>query len=207
MKIEVFAFDWSGVISDDRRPVYEANMRLMEHYGLPRMTFEEWLPQTTASAVEFMANHGVRADRARLFDLYTRFFNAANAEGIVPTVYSHAADVLNSLKRKGRINVVLSAHPAENLMREAREYGLEQFLTSITGSSSNKADSLREIVAQHGVKPEAVLYSGDTIYDIRHAKQAGVRSAGIVGGYHTRERLADENPDVVGELPVIETLV
>lgn len=207
MKIEVFAFDWSGVLSDDRRPVHEANMRLLVHFGLPRMTFEEWLPQTTASAVEFMANHGVHADRTKLFALYTRFFNQANAEGIVPTVYPHAADVLGYAKRKGRINVVLSAHPAENLMREAREYGLDHFLTSITGSSSNKADSLREIVAQLGVKPDAVLYSGDTIYDIRHAKQAGVCSAGIVGGYHSLERLAAENPDVVGELPVIKTLV
>ncbi len=206
MKIEVVAFDWSGVLSDDRMPVYQANMRLMEHFGLPTMSFEEWLPRTKASAVEFLAMFGVHRDREELFGLYTRYFNEAIASGIVPTVYPHAQEVLSELQRKRKKIAVLSAHPEENLRREARTYGLEGLLPVILGNSKKKADGLRQLVTQFECSKEGFLYCGDTIYDIRSAKEAGVHSAGICGGYHTREILEAENPDIVGELPVLKQL-
>ena len=45
--------------------------------------------------------------------------------------------------------------------------------------------------------PSNAIYLGDTIYDIRAAKKAGVHSVGVATGYHVRERLVNENPDFV----------
>jgi beta-phosphoglucomutase-like phosphatase (HAD superfamily) len=41
MPIKLYIFDWSGTLSDDRRPVYEANMRVLVAYGKQRMTFQQ----------------------------------------------------------------------------------------------------------------------------------------------------------------------
>ena len=38
--MNLFIFDWSGVISDDRKPVYEANTRLLRERGLKILTFD-----------------------------------------------------------------------------------------------------------------------------------------------------------------------
>lgn len=38
--IDTIIFDSSGIISGDCRPVYEANMRILEAFHLKRMTFE-----------------------------------------------------------------------------------------------------------------------------------------------------------------------
>lgn len=62
--------DWSGVFSDDRMPVYEANMGILEAHGKSRFPFEEWLSRTTATPIEFLANHGVVGDRDVLFEEY-----------------------------------------------------------------------------------------------------------------------------------------
>ena len=98
MEIELLAFDWSGVVSDDRRPVYEANMKILKQYGKPIMTFEEWLPRTTMTPIEFLANHGIHGEPQYLFALYKKYLDDALASGIVPTVYPDAHDVFQHLQ-------------------------------------------------------------------------------------------------------------
>lgn len=56
--IKLGIFDHSGVLSDDRRPVYEANMVLMDKYGLDRITFDDWLALTKASAGDLILSFG-----------------------------------------------------------------------------------------------------------------------------------------------------
>ncbi len=58
-RLRLFVTDWSGVISDDRKPVYETNMQMLERRGKPRMSFGEWLPRTTMTPIEFLAGQGV----------------------------------------------------------------------------------------------------------------------------------------------------
>ena len=67
MEPRLFVFDWSGTISDDRKPVYTANMRLLQGHGKPTMTFEEWLPRTRMTPGEFLADHGIYGDQVVRF--------------------------------------------------------------------------------------------------------------------------------------------
>ena len=195
--IGLLVFDWSGVISDDRMPVYEANMRILEDYGKPTISFEEWLPRTTMTPVEFLKNHGVFGDDKKMFALYKKYFDEAVESGTAPTAYADACDVLRYLKGRKKKLSVLSSHPAENLRKEAEQYSLASFLELIEGNSKDKAGGLLDICRHLGEKPESALYVGDTIYDIRAAKEAGTRSAGICTGYHTKERLESEMPDFI----------
>ena len=49
----------------------------------------------------------------------------------------------------------------------------------------------------HGV-PEEAVYVGDSPFDIRAAKSAGVHAVAVTwGGIHSHERLAAERPDAV----------
>lgn len=127
MKPDLYIFDWSGVISDDRAPVYRANIRILRDYGKPTMTFEEWLPKTTLTPIEFLRNHGISDDPSKLWALYKKYFNEVIESGIVPKVYPDAHNVFEYLKKSKRV-AVLSSHPTENLIREAKLYGLDGFL-------------------------------------------------------------------------------
>ena len=80
-KVRLLTFDWSGVISDDRPPVYEANMRMLEMYGKQRMSFEQWLPQTTMTPIEFMANQGVNGNPDSVFGLYRKALHQNQGRG------------------------------------------------------------------------------------------------------------------------------
>ena len=91
----------------------------------------------------------------------------------------------------------MSCHPAGNLKREANHYNLISFCDLIRGSSKDKAKDLQNMCRELGVKPEHTLFIGDTIYDIRSAKKVGVNSSGICHGYHSKEMLMSENPDLL----------
>ncbi len=199
MRINLFIFDWSGVISDDRWPVYQANMRVLEDYGKPTMSFWEWLPRTTLTPIEIFENHGVHGDPKELFALYTKYLTEAVESGVTPTVYPDALDTLQHIKQRGKKLAVLSSHPEGNLRRDAEGYGIVPLLDHISGNSRDKSEGLLSVCDSLDEAPKHALYAGDTVYDIRAAKKAGLNSAGVCTGYHVRERLERENPDLLLE--------
>ena len=195
--IHLITSDWSGVISDDRRPVYEAGMRVLEAHKMNRFSFEEWLPRTTLTSTEFFANCGIAGDSKILFDEYRGAYAQVKKEGILPAAYPDSKAVLESLYDTGFPVIVVSSHPSEHLEKEALEYGVKDYILSFMGNVTDKTSGILEICMGMGERPSNTIYLGDTIYDIKAAKKAGVCSVGVATGYHTKERLADENPDLV----------
>ena len=126
-EIDAVFFDWSGVISDDRMPVYQANMAGLIHYGKLTMSFEDWLPKTAISAQQFFRDNGIEGSEEELLNLYKMYLDEAITNGVVPFVYPNAQKVLGELQQRGKRLTVLSSHPRENLISEATQYGLLDF--------------------------------------------------------------------------------
>jgi HAD superfamily hydrolase (TIGR01549 family) len=193
--IRLFTTDWSGVISDDRRPVYEANMKVLEAHGKTRMTFQEWLPRTTLTPIEFFANHGLNGDPKILFEEYRDAYSESRRKGLNPIVYSDAKETLKFIFDSGVPVVVVSSHPKEHLIKEASEYGVSEYVLTFAGNTQDKTDGILKACSETGKEKTMTVYLGDTIYDIQAAKKAGVHSVGIATGYHVKERLINEDPD------------
>lgn len=195
-KIKIIIADWSGVFSDDRLPVYEANMRVLEAHGKPRFTFEEWLPRTTVSPIEIFADHGVTGDPKVLFEEYAAALAQVKAEGIIPVVYPDAKEALSELSSKIPI-FVLSSHPKEHILEEAAAYDIKEYFSGFIGSVRDKSAAIIRVYSEERVSKSEAVYMGDTMYDIQAAKKAGVLSIAITTGYHIKSRFEQENPDFI----------
>ncbi len=195
-RIELVAIDWSGVISDDRRPVYEANMRILESRGIPRLKFDEWLPITQPGPAEFLAANGVTGNRAAIYEEYSAILAKVREEGISPVAYPDAKKILDRLAEAVQI-VVISSHPRKHLVAEAAEYGISGCFRGLTGSVKDKGEAIRSACAENRREPGSTVYVGDMTYDILAARRAGARSAAVTTGYHVKERLAREAPDFI----------
>jgi len=208
LDVKMLIFDWSGVISDDRMPVYESNMRVMEAHGIKRMSFEEWLPQTKLSAAEFFASQGLVGDTDTLNKEYSDMLAVVKKDGIQTVVYEDAKTVLEKLSLMGKELIVISSHPQVHLLKEAQSYSIKKFFSKFVGSVKNKAQELSDLCSKEEAAPDKTAYVGDTIYDIQAAKTARVHSIGITTGYHVRERLLAEKPEfVVDSLSELRKLV
>lgn len=189
-------FDWSGVISDDRLPVYESNMILLEKYGRKKISFEEWLPQTKLNVIEYLADYGITVSPNKIAEEYRQALNKVRRNGIHPVIYKDTPLVLEKLSKKVKL-AVLSSHPEKNLKDEAREYNVSEYFDTFIGDVKDKNTGIPDLLKSLGINNNDTSYIGDTIYDIRAAKAAKVFSIGITTGYHLKKRLQKENPDLI----------
>src|SRR3989338_2568066 len=188
--IQAVIFDWSGVISDDRLPVYQANKVVVEKYGVKHEDFDDWLFHTTGSAPTYFASRGIKADPNELMEEYRLALHGSKTRGIHPIIYSDAKETLKLLAKSKKLFVV-STHPHDHLLREADGYGIQKYFSDIAGEVKDKAETIKNLVTS------PTLFVGDTIFDIIAAQKAGVMSVGITTGYQTREQLAEQKPNLI----------
>ncbi|MBI2499704.1 HAD family hydrolase [Candidatus Woesearchaeota archaeon] len=201
--MKLFIFDWSGVISDDRRPVYEANMKIFRENGIRGLSLEEFFLKTDSNIAEFLAKQGVVGTPEELSLLGKRAYDLVINSGIQPVLYGDVRNTLDFLSKRNKMLAVLSSHPEANLKQEARDYGIDHYFRLIIGGSRDKSDGIIRIVEAIGIQREETVYLGDMVFDIRAAKIAGVKSGAVAGtienqrGYHSRKRLEEGLPDFV----------
>jgi phosphoglycolate phosphatase-like HAD superfamily hydrolase len=179
--------DWSGVVSDDRKPVYEANMLVLKTYGVSRIPFDEWLPRTTLSPRELFARMGLSEDPEVLFKEYQAALVNVRESGVAPFAYPDAEKFFHGLKEREIKIIVVSSHPKDHLLAEADEYRLTPYVSRFVGSARDKTQEIMRVLGKRS--PRKAVYLGDTIYDIQAARKAGVVPIGVATGYHTRLRL------------------
>lgn len=192
---KLILFDWSGTISDDRPPVYQSHVRMCQYYGIPaEKTLEAWSANSYGIPRDYH-KRGVTDSTEAIWDLYKKIFLQVLGEGIHPTIFSDAAQVLKHLKEKGKHLVVISSHPQKYLHEEAAMYGIASYFDDIIGSiPTNKATEITAVYKRFGVHPDNTVYIGDMISDVLAAHEAGVRPIAVTRGYHSAEILLPHKP-------------
>jgi len=94
--------------------------------------------------------------------------------------------------------VVISTTPLESIQHYSAKFHFPQFNTIHAKTHArpkvNKVELIAESLRDLQVTRFDAIYIGDTVNDMRLAKQAGVATAAVAWGYHTADRLAKENP-------------
>ena len=114
-------------------------------------------------------------------------------------------DVLVELKDEGRrLGIVTAKRRATVELAFANVPVGHLFETVVGGDETERHKPDPEpllLAAQRlNVDPDACAYVGDSPFDIRAAKAAGMHAVAVTwGGIHTREKLAAEEPDAIVE--------
>lgn len=194
-RVDFLQFDWSGTISDDRMPVFTANMRMCDFYGIEKpSTFADWIKTTTKGVQDWFLERGAMATRDEIWEQYTTNFRTVISEGKIPTIYEDVSEVLRMLKDQGKKLAVVSSHPQENVRREAEEYGVAHYFEEIVGTVIEKADGIRELCGRLDINLSRTAYVGDMVHDIAAAKKAQVLPIAVSRGYHSEEVLRENTP-------------
>lgn len=205
MGIDTIVFDWSGVISDDRKPVWRANVGLLRHFGKKELSYEEWLACASMSDVSFCREHGIDADQYEIHALYQELFTKEVKSGNKPIIYGDVIPVVRALRMLDVPLAILSSHPTENLQQELFENRIEGCFSAFIGSSRDKVSGLARLAQYFRINIDRILFCGDTTGDINAAIISGAQSGAMAGyngmqrGYHNREKLTSLNPDYVLE--------
>jgi len=201
-EVGLIVWDFSGVLSDDRQPVYEANMRILKRYGKPRISYADWWADLKMTLRSFLKSQGIPLTREEVNKVFKECYDEIFEIGILSTMYPEVQKVLERLSQKGVKLAVVSAHPLSNLERETKMYGIgDCFVLMLGWATAYKAKSILEACDRLSILPKNAIYVGDMIMDIRSAKEAGVHSVAIARdnneSYHSREVLQKEKPEIL----------
>jgi len=196
-RIETVIFDWSGVISNDIKPVYETNMRMLEARKKKRMSFEEWMKIQPTTLLELLANSGISVTQDEVDHWFSETYRQLSVRrAFTPIIYPDVKEVLEALKARGKKLGVVSAHSRDVLVKEAQMFSIESFFLIFCGwSSAHKENALTRTCIELKVDPRKTVYIADTVYDIESAKKAEMLSAAVSTGYNTYEALKQAKPD------------
>jgi pyrophosphatase PpaX len=112
-------------------------------------------------------------------------------------------DVLVALKDEGRRLGIVSAKRRATIDLAFAKIPLEHLFEVVVGGDETKRlkpdpDPLLVAAERLAVDPDDCAYVGDSPFDIRAAKAAGMHAVAVTwGGIHAREKLEPEAPDAI----------
>ena len=191
MAIKNIIFDWSGTLSDDFTPVYQASMLVFKKLGREPISKEEYRKEFTLPYMVFWNKYFPKLTKEEGDKLYVEAIHQVDE----PILYDGVKTELERLKSLGINMIVISSHPHDKLMKEATNYGVQSLFQEINGSIHDKTETIFDILQRNNFDPNQTMYVGDMTHDIDAGKKAGVVTVALGWGYQSKEVLISSNPD------------
>ncbi|MBA3347053.1 MAG: HAD-IA family hydrolase [Actinobacteria bacterium] len=200
MRFPVVLFDFDGTVIDSGAIIL-ASMRHATLTVLGRDFEDEVLMAAVGGAG--LAEQMRLLDESRVDEL-VRVYRAHN-EPLHSDLVCCAGmeDVLAALKHEGRTLGIVTAKRRATVALAFEHVPIEHLFDIVVGSDDTERhkpapDPILHALDQLDAQADAAVYIGDSPFDIRAAKAAGVHAIAVTwGGIHTRERLEAEAPDAV----------
>jgi phosphoglycolate phosphatase len=187
-------FDWSGTLVDDLPPVLDATNTVLQHFGRPVMSREEFRRSFRLPFKGYYEEHLPGVTLAELDPIWHRAFHGSREPvSLIP----HARDYLEACAARGLRLFVLSSAPQQAVEKQARDLGLAHFFERIHAGVHDKREHISPILAQHGLEPAHTIMIGDMRHDIETARAGGIRSVAVLTGYEYPEVIATAEPDLM----------
>ena len=200
MRFPVVLFDLDGTLIDSGAIIL-ASMRHASRTVLEREIEDEVLMATVGG--QGLTEQMRLLDPERVDEL-VRVYREHN-EPLHASLVACAGilDVLPGLAEGRRLGIVTAKRRATVQLAFDALPGLEEWFDVVVGSEDTERhkpdpDPLLHALDRLGAEPREATYVGDSPFDVRAAKAAGVHAVAVTwGGIHTEERLRAEQPDAV----------
>src|ERR1700720_129374 len=202
--LELLVFDWDGTLMDSGGSIVDWTQAVIDVVGLGeagettiRGTVGLGLRETVDTLVPGCDDAPYDGRR----ECYPPHWVATFRDR--PLLFPGVRGMLGDLAQAGYLLAVATGKSRRGLEHAFDQTGLRgHFHASRTADealSKPHPQMLLDILDQLGVWPRAALMTGDSVYDLRMAANAGTHGVAVLSGAHGREELAAEAPRVVLE--------
>lgn len=197
-------FDLDGTISNSFEGISNGILYALEKLGVPlppRESLASFLGPPLFD--EFQRVFGFDDDTAReAVRLYRVYYPE---KGIYEqTPIEGALDLLKGLRALGIKICLATSKPLAYAEKIIPMFGFSEYFSGIFGASldgkiSAKADVIALALKETGSLAEKTLMVGDRFYDVEGAHACGVRCAGVLSGFGSREEFVECKADFIAE--------
>jgi len=197
-------FDWDGTLIDSYHADSSAYLGMFREMGIA-WGLEEFARHYSPNWYAVYRAAGLPRQRWKEADIVWRKQYAKHQ----PELIKGVPRILAGLKSKYRLGLVTSGD-RDRVSQQLRSFQLTRLFAArvCSGDTTRKKPHpapLRLALQKMRLSPEDCVYVGDSLEDMEMARRAGVRSIGVIGLFHTEERLRSSKPHLllnsIRELP------
>lgn len=194
-----FVFDLDGTLVDTAPDILDLLGGVLRENGHPVPPLSRSLiGPPLEDIVRGVCPGAPEEELRRLIGLYRGRYAACEYAGSV--VFPGMAPLLERLRGLGGRLYVATNKPEAISRRLLALKGLDAFddivsADSVPGATLSKRDMLRLLMDRHGFAPAEGVMCGDSVFDLRGAREAGLLSVAALYGYGNPAALLREGPD------------
>ena len=196
LSISVVLFDVDGTIVDSAPAVMSAFRGALSDYDLPIP--DDQRLRTYVGPPLWYSFGDLGYEGELLANLVSRYREQYQAHYLDPEPFPGVIDLLHDLHDAGVPLATATSKQAPMALAQMEHLGLSDVFDVIAGATpdpgSSKATVIREALTRLealGVDFSAPVLVGDSIWDVRGAKEAGIPVIGVGWGYGTEDGLED----------------
>jgi phosphoglycolate phosphatase len=191
--MKLFLFDFDGVLVESL-DIYEGAVSL----SLTRMNKplargrEEFLELFEGNFFESLTKKGV--DLKEFMEVSSGLLAQVDYNEMQPVEPMIA--VVKEMQKKN-ILLVISSNNSQTIQTALKKFGFDDYFQEVLGSDFllSKKEKIFHAVKKYQIAPKDIYYIGDTAGDIVEGKAAGVKTVGVTWGWHSKEKMAQAQPD------------
>ena len=194
-------WDWNGTLLDDTWLCCESLNLLLAQDGRAAVDPEKYRRIFEFPVIKVYQAIGFAPNEEAFRALSVRFMHAYEQRKVECKLHLGAIELIDALKSAGKTHSILSAYERVLLESTLSAFGLNGRFCKLCGGEDIHAGSKEERAKVHlqsiDVKPNDVLYIGDTTHDIEAARAMGVDCLLVAHGHQHRSRLEGHGVRVV----------
>ena len=204
-KVKLIIFDLDGTLVNSQDFIEDAITTAFQSENLRAPPLEEILSIIGLSLTEAFKRLNKNLSDIQIKNLVKAFKNCYNTfsqEKILSPLYPGARNFLKRLTKENSLHLAIATGKGKlGLLQILRAHKIEKlfsgFQTSDDNPSKPNPEMLLKLIKEFNTDPNDTLMIGDTDFDIIMAKNAAISSIGVSWGYHSEEKLASSNPNII----------
>ncbi|TWB93139.1 phosphoglycolate phosphatase-like HAD superfamily hydrolase [Bradyrhizobium macuxiense] len=201
----VLVFDWNGTLLDDSYALLKTTNDILTHFGHAMIDINTFREHCDVPLSLLYRSLGMSQDEVALVDrdgsaLFHDSYEplAGNAD-----LREGARRVLELARREAASSIIVSNHIVAPLRSQLRRLGINEHITDVLAfesratqfKSMSKGERLRLYMKENDLKPASTFIIGDMPVETDIARNLGLISVSITGGFVSESRLRAANPD------------
>lgn len=197
----IILFDFDGVLADTLDDLLNFAKEACTQLGLQRTPTPADLDALeTMSFADYGRQLRVPAQQIDQFvNLCLEMFNHRPRP---PKLFEGMNRVLIETAKRSKIAIVTgNSTPTVNSF--LRKYGLQEHIKLVIGveEKGSRPEKIRRVLKELTKNTESAYLVGDSVSDIRAARETGIQSIAVSWGHQSQARLRGANPDYLVESP------
>ncbi|HBG27532.1 MAG: hypothetical protein A2Y10_15630 [Planctomycetes bacterium GWF2_41_51] len=204
MKYKHIIWDWNGTLLNDAWLCVEILNTMLDGRKMKATTLEQYQNHFDFPVINYYLKLGFNFTREEFDAVAREYISSYNSQFHRCSLRIGIVDIINSLKKAGLSQSVLSASQQTSLIDAVERFGLKSFFENISGLEDyyahSKVDAGKKLMKNLSAHGKEILLIGDTTHDYQVACELGADCLLLPAGHQSRERLAAAGAKVCNNL-------